>query len=77
MRRSLSINMKAVIDRIEGDWIVFEAEDGTTFDVPIAYFPEAQGGDHVMITITKDEESKKESEERIAELRSKLRKVEV
>ena len=69
--------MKAVIDKIEKDWIVFEAEDGTTFDVPFIYFPEAQEGDHVTITITKDEESKREAKERITELRSKLRKVEL
>ena len=68
--------MKAVIDTIEGDWIVFEAEDGTTmFDIPLSYFQEAQEGDHVDITITKDDESKIEAEERIADLRSKLNKV--
>ena len=67
--------MKAVIDTIEDNWIVFESEDGTTFDVPISYFPEAHEGDHVEITITKDDESKKDAEERITDLRSKLNKI--
>jgi aspartate/methionine/tyrosine aminotransferase len=69
--------MKAIIDRIEDNWIVFESEDGTMFDVPLSYFSEAQEGDHVTLIITKDEESKKEAEERIEELRSKLRRVEL
>jgi hypothetical protein len=69
--------MKAVIDRIEETWIVFEAEDGTMFDVPLIYFPEAQEGDHVTLIITKNEESKREAEERIRDLRSRLIKVDL
>jgi hypothetical protein len=69
--------MKAVVDKIERDWIAFEGEDNTYFDVPLIYFPEAQEGDHVDITITLDYESKAEAEERITDLRSKLNRVEL
>ena len=69
--------MKAVIDRIEGDMIVFESETGIQFDIPFDYFPDAKEGDHVIITITKDEGSKKEAEERIQDLRSQLKRVNI
>ena len=68
-------SMKAVIDRIEGDWIVFVDDEERTFEIPLEYCAEAEEGDHIEIVLTKDTSAQEEAEKRIEDLRSKLRRV--
>jgi hypothetical protein len=69
--------MKAVIDRIEDDWIVFVDDKERLFEIPLEYYAEAEEGDHVEIMLTKEISSQEEAENRIDDLRSKLRRVSI
>jgi hypothetical protein len=69
--------MKAVIDRIEEDWIVLVDEGEAVFEIPVSWFPEGVEGDHVEITIMKDISSQIEAEKRVEGLRSKLKRVSI
>ena len=69
--------MKAVIDRIEENWIVLVDDDEAVFEIPVSWFPDGVEGDHVEITITKDISSQIEAEQRVEDLRSKLKRVSI
>ena len=69
--------MKAVIDRIEDDWIVFIDDRERIFEIPLEYCVEAKEGDHVEIVLTKDNAAQEEAEKKIEDLRSKLRRVSI
>ena len=67
--RGGSIEFHAVVDRIEdGDWAVVYAgdEEDMQFDLPVALLPRAarEGGAHLRVRITIDEESRAAAEER-------------
>ena len=66
-----------MIDRIEGEWIVFVDDKERTFEIPLECYAEAKEGDHVEIVLTKDIAAQEEAEKRIKELRSKLRHVSI
>jgi len=67
--------MKAVIDQIEGEWIVLVDDKSRSFAIPIECFLEGEEGDHIEIVITKDNVEQIEAEDRIQDLRSQLRRV--
>ncbi len=46
------------VDRLEGDFIVLEKADGTTFSVPKALYPEAKEGD--VLNVSADPQKKEE-----------------
>ncbi len=46
--------MNITIDRIEGDFIVIEAPDGNTYNLPKSLFPKCKEGD--VFTIKKDDD---------------------
>lgn len=54
--------MQVVVDRIEGDYIVVELEDGSIVDVPKVLIPGAKEGDVIDIYINRDETDKKNTE---------------
>ena len=69
--------MKAVIDQIEGEWIIVIDDKGRRCEIPLEYFPEGEEGDHIEIMITKNVAEQEEAEERIQDLRSKLKRVSI
>jgi len=69
--------MKAVIDQIDGAWIVLVDDQGRSFTIPIECFLEGEEGDHVEIVITKDDVEQAKAEERIQDLRTQLRRVSI
>jgi len=68
---------RATVDRIEGDWIILVPESGPVFQVPVSLFPRLKEKDVVLVSIEKDEEGQKETEERIADIRKGLNRVEL
>ena len=69
--------MKAVIDQIEGEWIIVIDDKERRYEIPLEYFPEGEEGDHIEIMITKNVADQEEAEERIQDLRSKLKRVSI
>lgn len=69
---------KAVVDRIEdgGKAVVLVGDDeGESFDLPASLLPEgAEGGSHLLITVTLDEAARKSAEDRVKALQEKLEK---
>lgn len=78
VKENASVEFHAVIDRIEdNDIAVVLLGDGETaqMDLPVSFLPEAVGsGDHVRITITLDEESRRVAEQRIKAQQQRLEK---
>jgi hypothetical protein len=69
--------MKAVIDQIEGEWIVLVDDKSRSFMIPVECFYEGEEGDHIEIIITKNEAEQIEAEERIQNLRNQLKRVSI
>jgi hypothetical protein len=73
-----SVRIHAVIDRIEdGDVAVLLAGDDekTKIDFPVSLLPAgAQDGDHLRITISRDEKSRAAAEDRVRGLLDRLDK---
>lgn len=69
--------IKASVDRIEGEWIILVPESGPVFQVPASLFPGLNEKDVVLLSIEKDEEGQKESQERIDKIRKGLKRVEL
>lgn len=68
---------RAVIDRIEdgGTAVLVVGEDKHQVELPASLLPEgADAGDHLSISITLDEASRKEAEDRVNSLQQKLEK---
>jgi hypothetical protein len=69
---------RAVVDRVEdgGTAVLHVGEDEETkVELPASLLPEgAEGGSHLVINITLDEGSRKESEDRVKALQEKLEK---
>ena len=69
---------RAVVDRIEdgGTAVLHVGEDeGTKVELPASLLPEgAEGGSHLLITVSLDEGSRKASEDRVKALQEKLEK---
>lgn len=69
---------RAVIDRLEdgGTAVLFTGKDGKTqVDVPLALLPEGAGdGDHLVITIRLDKQSRADAKERVLQLQDELKK---
>ena len=67
---------RAVLDRIEdGHTAVLYAgeEEGLKVELPASLLPEgAEGGSHLLITLTLDEGSRKAAEDRIRDLQERL-----
>src|SRR5438552_18958289 len=71
------LNMKVIIDRIEGSIAVLAASDNDeiSFNLPLAYLPSGvKAGDHLDLTFTVDPESRKAAEERVKKLLGDLTK---
>ena len=63
--------MKLTIDRIEGEWVVCEYEEGKTINLPAALLPaDAREGDVLRLTV--DRETTDERKARAEELRNRL-----
>ncbi len=54
--------MEVIVNRIEGNYLVLELEDGNIVDVPKELIPEAREGDIIRISIDKEETDKKKEE---------------
>lgn len=54
--------MKIIVNRIEGNYLVLELEDGNIVDVPKELIPEAREGDIIRISIDKEETDKRKEE---------------
>ena len=69
---------RAVVDRIEdgGTAVLHVGEDeGTKVELPASLLPEgAEGGSHLLINVSLDEDSRKASEDRVRALQEKLEK---
>ena len=68
--------LKFVVDRIEGDQAVLVdyEDDGVTFVLPLSRLPEGtQGGDHLRVIFTRDDESRDAESKRAEELLKELR----
>ena len=77
-KRNKSERIHAVIDRIEDNEmaVVYLGDDEENqIDLPISFLPEgADAGDHLRITITLDEESRAQGEDRVRKLQEELKK---
>ena len=77
-RSGKSRRIHAVIDRIEdgGTAVLHIGEDeDTKVELPASLLPEgAEGGSHLLINVSLDEDSRKASEERVHDLQEKLEK---
>jgi Protein of unknown function (DUF3006) len=77
-KQGKSKRTRAVIDRIEdgGTAVILVGEDEETkVELPAALLPEgAEGGSHLVISVSLDEASRKEAEERVKALQEKLEK---
>lgn len=67
--------IKAVIDRVEGEWLVTVPESGPVFNLPRSLFPDIREGNHVVITVEHDKQGEKATMERIAQARSGLNRT--
>lgn len=69
---------RGVIDRVEDGGtavVLFGEDEGLKVELPAALLPEgAADGDHLIVTVRLDAESRKEAEERVRELQEKLEK---
>lgn len=68
---------RAVIDRIEdnGTAVLLVGEDEAKVELPVSLLPEgAEGGSHVVISVSLDEASRKEAEARVKSLQERLEK---
>lgn len=54
--------MEVIVNRVEGNYLVLELEDGNIVDVPKELIPEAREGDIIRISIDKEETDKKKEE---------------
>jgi hypothetical protein len=67
--------MKLIVDRIEGETAVVTAADdaSTSFSVPVRYLPEGtREGDHLQLSFTRDEVSRKAARDRVESLLDEL-----
>ncbi len=70
-----SIRFDAVIDRIEdGDMaVILLGDEEQQLDLPVAFLPaEAEGGDHLNITIKLDAEARDSMQDKIKKLQEEL-----
>lgn len=68
---SSKTQLKFAVDRIEGDLavLIYDEDDSIKFNLPVSLLPEdTKEGDHLKISITKDELSREEMKRRIEEL---------
>lgn len=54
--------MEVIVNRIEGDYLVLELENGNIVDVPSELIPEAKEGDIITISINKEKTNKRKDE---------------
>lgn len=54
--------MEVIVNRIEGNYLILELENGNVIDVPKELIPEAKEGDIVNITIDKEKTKRKKEE---------------
>lgn len=54
--------MEVIVNRIEGNYLVLELENGNVIDVPKELIPEVCEGDIVNITIDKEKTKRKKEE---------------
>jgi hypothetical protein len=69
--------IKLVIDRIEGDLavLVLSDNDQIRFNLPVTLLPKAiSEGDHLQMTLSKDEQSTEAQRNRVDDLLKKLKK---
>lgn len=73
-----SVEIHLVIDRIEdGGWAVLLVGDdeSTSIDFPVRLLPiGANGGDHLRLTITRDDKARDRAEDRTRELLERLQR---
>lgn len=54
--------MEVIVNRIEGDYLALELENGNIVDVPSELIPEAKEGDVITISINKEKTNKRKDE---------------
>lgn len=54
--------MEVIVNRIEGNYLVLELEDGNVIDVTKELIPEAKEGDVIIITIDKEKTKNRKNE---------------
>ncbi len=54
--------MEVIVNRIEGNYLVLELENGNIVDVTKELIPEAREGDIIRISIDKEETNKRKDE---------------
>lgn len=72
-----SKSTRAVVDRVEdgGTAVVLAGDDEQKVELPASLLPEgAEGGSHIVIAVSLDEDSRKESEDRVRALQERLEK---
>lgn len=69
--------MKASVDRKEGNWYILVTETGKTIQIPVGKYPKWKEGDEVNITEDEITQATKEAQDRIANARKGLNKVEL
>lgn len=69
--------VRVTVDRIEGEWLVLVPESGSVFQIPVSLFPGFKEGDIITISVTRDKQGEKETNERITEIRKGLNRVEL
>ena len=51
--------MEAIIDRIEGEYIIVEIDLDHFIEIPLKYFEDAREGDKITLTLSPKEDNKK------------------
>lgn len=69
--------MKASVDRKEGNFYVIITETGKKIQIPVGKYPKWKEGDEVNITDNEITQATKEAQERIADARKGLKKVDL
>jgi hypothetical protein len=73
-----SASIKVVIDRTEGDLavVVLYDDDRVRFNLPIRYLPHGvREGDHLQMSFTGDESSRRSEQERVDDLLKELKNM--
>ncbi len=69
------MEIKAIVDRIEGEWAVLLVRDDekVRFNLPVVFLAGTREGDHVTMTITVDAASTDEARQQASDLIGKLK----
>lgn len=71
----MSMILKAVVDRVEGEWAVIIPESGKPFNIPLSSFPNLKEGNHIVIDIYMDLVDEQTAQADIAKIRSGLNRT--